>query len=238
MSSQSAPEAIIFDLGDVLFTWSAETKTDIPGKTLRKLLSSDTWHEYECGRVTRQDCFEKVAQEFSLDATQVANAFKQAHQSLKQDPVVVAFLKQIRSDGKLRVYAMSNIGKEDFADLQHLMDWSLFDGVYASGDAGMRKPDPSFFRYVLNQIKIAPERVIFVDDKQENIAAAESLGINGFVFKDDTIEDLKKRLDDPHAKGMAYLHRNAEQFDSATSDGTPIPDNFAKLLILEATEDS
>ncbi|KAF2680431.1 HAD-like protein [Lentithecium fluviatile CBS 122367] len=238
MPLQRPLEAVIFDLGDVLFTWSAETKTNVPSTVLRQILSSNTWFEYERGHITREGCFEKVAHEFSLNKSQVEKAFKQAHQSLRPDEVVVAFLKDLRSDGKLKVYAMSNIGKEDFADLEHKIDWSLFDGVYASGDVGMRKPDPEFFRYVLDNIKIAPDRVMFVDDKQENVASAESLGINSFVFNDLTIVDLKRRLNDPYSKGLAYLHQNAQQFNSITSNGISIPDNFAKLLILEATGDS
>lgn len=238
MPLQRPLEAIIFDLGDVLFTWSAETKTNVPATVLRQILSSNTWFEYERGRITREDCFEKVAHEFSLNKSQVEKAFKQAHLSLRPDEEVVAFLKDLRSDGKLKVYAMSNIGKEDFADLEHKIDWSLFDGVYASGVVGMRKPDPEFFRYVLDNIKIAPDRVAFVDDKQENVASAESLGIESFVFNDSTIVDLKRRLNDPYSKGLAYLRQNAQQFNSITSNGISIPDNFAKLLILEATGDS
>jgi HAD superfamily hydrolase (TIGR01509 family) len=238
MSLQGPPQAIIFDLGDVLFTWSAKTKTDVPPAVLRKILSSHTWFEYERGRITREDCFETVARESSLHKSQVAKAFKQAHQSLQPDEAVVAFLKDLRSNGRLKVYAMSNIGKEDFVDLEDKMDWSLFDGVYASGDVGMRKPDPEFFRYVLDNIKIAPDRVMFVDDKRENVASAESLGINSFLFSDSTILDLRTQLDDPYPKGLAYLHQNAQQFNSITNYGTSIPDNFAKLLILEATEDS
>ena len=238
MCLQRPLQAVIFDLGDVLFTWSAETKTNVPATVLQQILFSNTWFEYERGRVTREDCFEKVAVEFSLNKSQVEKAFVQAHQSLRPDEVVVAFLKDLRSDGKLKIYAMSNIGKEDFADLEHKMDWSLFDDVYASGDVGMRKPDPDFFRYVLDKIKIAPDRVIFVDDKQENVASANSIGMNSVLFNESTILDLKRRLNDPYLKGLAYLHRNAPEFHSITDTGISNPDNFAKLLILEATADS
>lgn len=238
MFLQCPLEAIIFDLGDVLFTWSAETKSNIPSTVLRQILSSNIWFEYERGLITRQECFGKVAYSFSLDKFQIENAFKQAHQSLQPDDTVVTFLKDLRTEGKLKVYAMSNIGKEDFADLECKLDWSLFDGVYTSGQVGMRKPEPEFFRYVINDIKAAAERVIFVDDKKENVRIADSLGINGIVFDQSTIFELKARLNDPYSKGIAYLHQNALHLDSTTNNGVSIPDNFAKLLILEATKDS
>lgn len=234
---KSPLSAFIFDLGDVLFTWSSNTTTNISSKFLRSILSSPTWFDYECGRISREACYQKVANEFSLKASQVAEAFGQAHDSLKPDESIVALLRSLKSGGKFKIFAMSNVGKEDFAALADRMDWSLFDDVFISGKAGMRKPDKEFFRYVLTKIEFAPEQVVFIDDKQENVRAAEELGINGVVFDESTVQHLKGFIDDPVSRGMAYLRRNARQFDSVTDTGVSVPDNFANLLILEVTQD-
>jgi epoxide hydrolase-like predicted phosphatase len=231
-------DAFIFDLGDVLFKWSSTTNTTVPSRTLRSILSSATWHDYECGRLSREACYEKIAREFSLQTGEVAKAFSEAHQSLRQDDAVVGLISSLRYGGIFKVYAMSNVGKEDFAALSDKMDWSLFDGVYTSGQAGMRKPDKEFYRFVLERMQIAPERVVFVDDKHENALAAETLGIHSMVFNDSTIHDLQRLVDDPFSRGIAYLHRHAQQLTSITDNGVSVPDNFAQLLILEATQDS
>ena len=237
MSLQVPLRGIIFDLGDVLFTWSPNTNTTISAGTLRKILSSSTWFEYECGRLTQDTCYEQIAQEFSIEASQVAEAFSQARESLQPEDTVVKFLQHLGKSASVNVYAMSNVAREDFAALSRKMDWSLFDRVFTSGAVGMRKPDHNFFCYVLEEIKLAPEQVVFVDDKRENVLAADRLGIRSILFDNSTIHNLQTLLGGPFARGYEYLYRNAKQFNSITDGGIVVQDNFAELLILEATQD-
>lgn len=177
---------IIFDLGDVLFTWSQQTNTQVSPKTMRKILSLPAWYEYEKGVLSRDACYEQIGDDLGLPASEVANAFEQARNSLCEDRKMTAFIRRMKaSNPNLGVYAMSNISKEDYDFLRTVeADWSLFDRVYASGYEGMRKPDVQFFQHVLREISGRPEEVIFVDDKLENVGSARSLGIHGIQFTD------------------------------------------------------
>ena len=237
MSLQVPVRGIIFDLGDVLFTWSPNTNTTISAGRLRKILSSSIWFEYECGRLKQDACYEQLAQEFSVEASHINEAFSQALESVQFDDKVLTFLKHKSKSALVNVYAMSNVSKEDFAALSQKMDWSFFNRVFTSGEVGMRKPDHDFFRHVLGEINLAPEQVIFVDDKQENVHAAECLGIRGIVFDHSTVHTLQNLLGSPVVRGYEYLYRNAKHFDSITDSGVVIKENFAELLILEATQD-
>ena len=71
-----------------------------------------------------------------------------------------------------------------------------FNGVFYSHEMGHRKPEAAFFESVLEKENLAPEDCFFVDDREDNIAAAEALGIKGWHFnpKEDSILDIKKRL--------------------------------------------
>lgn len=242
MLPQTSPKAVIFDLGDVLFTWSPNTTTTIPTKMMRSFLSSTTWFEYESGRIGQDACYRQVAQQFSVSASEVAEAFSQARDSLQPNNSMVTFIHELKeaSQGAVKVYAMSNVSKEDFAVLSAKMaDWSVFDKVFTSGHAGMRKPDLSFYHHVLEEIQLAPEEAVFIDDKVENILAARSLGISGIVFDDNptVTQTLRNIFDDQVGRGYQYLYRNAKSFDSITDSGVVVPDNFAQLLILAATQD-
>lgn len=237
MASPGAVRGLIFDLGDVLFQWSRSTKTAISPQTMKKILQSPPWHEYECGQISRAICYGQVAQQFQLDASQVAEAFEQARASLKPDATIVAFLRDLREKSTIKIYAMSNVAKEDFAALQDKMDPTIFDGVFPSGAHGMRKPDLNFYRKVLQQIDLKPEHVVFVDDKHENVLAANAVGIRGLVFDRETVPKLQDILHGPVVRGYDYLHRSGKLFDSVTDSGVSVGDNFAKLLILEATQD-
>ena len=240
--TRTTPKAVIFDLGDVLFTWSPTTTTTIPPKLMHNMLSSAIWNDYDCGRIEEATCYHQIAQKFSIPAPEVAEAFSQARDSLQPNKVMVSFIHDLRkiSQTKIEIYAMSNISKEDFAILTTKMaDWSIFDRVFTSGHAGMRKPDLGFYHHVLRDINKTPEEVIFIDDKEENVLAAESLGIKGVIFNDTltVLRTLRSIFDDPVERGYHYLQRNAGQFNSITSSGVQVPDNFAQLLILEATQD-
>jgi FMN phosphatase YigB (HAD superfamily) len=238
---QAPPRAVIFDLGDVLFKWSAKTKTTIPARKLRAILSTPVWNSYERGEITRDACYELSAQQFSLPASEIAEAFVQARASLHPDHDIVSFLVELREDPAIQVYAMSNIGKEDFEDIAGKTDWSLFNRVFPSAGAGMRKPEIRFYRHVLEQIGLEGNQVVFIDDKEENVRAARAVGIRSFVFGDSwsTIHSLREilMLDSAVGKGWRYLFRNSNMCDSITDTGVTFADNFSKLLLMDTLRD-
>ena len=242
MSLQSPPKAIIFDLGDVLFTWSSETTTSVSAEMMRSIFSSTIWTEYECGRIGQDACYSQLSQHFSVSAAEIAEAFSQARDSLQASHTMVSFIEELKEAlrGGIKVYAMSNISKEDWVVLSTKMeDWSIFDRVFTSGHAGMRKPDISFYHHVVEEIRSAPEEVVFIDDKMENVLAARSIGITSMVFDDEytVIRALRNIFDHPIRRVYEYLRRNAKHFNSVTDSGIVIPDNFAQLLMLDTLHD-
>lgn len=62
----------------------------------------------------------------------------------------------------------------------------LFDITFFSAELGMAKPDPKFYLAILNEFKVNPNEVIFVDDFIENIEAAKELGIHAIHYKSTT----------------------------------------------------
>ncbi|KAJ7287489.1 HAD-like domain-containing protein [Mycena rebaudengoi] len=237
MSETSAFDAIVFDIGDVLFTWSSHTNTSVPSKTLRQILTSPT-----CWR--KDICYERVGAEFSLAPEEIRQAFIEARASLKSNDDLINLIRDLKeqSNGTLRVFAMSNISLPDYQVLRTKeADWGLFDAVFTSGEVGERKPHLGFYKQVLNQTGLDPHRVIFVDDKLENVLTARSLGLHGIVFPrggaDQVKRALRNLLGDPVLRAQAWLARNRGLLQSVTDTGIILRENFAQLLILELTED-
>lgn len=233
---------LILDLGDVLFSWSPNTETSIPPRTLKAILSSPTWVDYERGLLSQQDCYDRLSNEFHIPTPEIAEAFKQARDSLKSNDEMLSFVRELKlqSNGQLRVFAMSNISHPDYEYLRTKpADWSLFDKVYTSADAGERKPNLGFYRYVLDDISADPCSVVFVDDKPENVLSARSFGMRGIVFDDQkrVLQAIRNAVEDPVQRARSYLQSNAKLLDSVTSNGYTLKENFAQLLILEATCD-
>ena len=242
MGPRSTPKGVIFDLGNVLFTWSSETSTNIPAKMIRNIVSSPIWMRYECGLIEQNTCYRQIAQQYSIQASVVAEAFSQVRDSLKSNNAMISFIHDLKakSQGAVKIFAMSNVAKEDYAVFSSkIADWSIFNHIFTSGHAGMRKPNLDFYRHVLREVELSPEETLFIDDKMENVMAARSLGIDSILFDSNVtvVNTLRTILYDPLGVAFQYLHRHAQQFDSITDTGINVPDNFARLLILETMQD-
>ena len=53
----------------------------------------------------------------------------------------------------------------------------LFEKVYFSHDLKMRKPEAQIYRHVLKEQKLVRSETLFLDDREDNLAAAEAEGI-------------------------------------------------------------
>lgn len=58
------------------------------------------------------------------------------------------------------------------------------EDVVVSGFEHVRKPDPRIYRLMLTRFTLTPGRTVFVDDVEENVEAARSLGIHALRFSD------------------------------------------------------
>ena len=59
----------------------------------------------------------------------------------------------------------------------------VFDGEFYSCRVGSMKPNPEYFNAVLKSLPIPPERLLFIDDRERNVAAAQSVGIHGVEYE-------------------------------------------------------
>jgi putative hydrolase of the HAD superfamily len=58
-----------------------------------------------------------------------------------------------------------------------------FDAFFSSCYLGLRKPDRKIYQVALDVLQRDPEQVAFIDDREENVAAAVSLGIRGIRYE-------------------------------------------------------
>ena len=238
--STSTCTTIFLDLGDVLFSWTPGTRTAVPAKALKKMISSTIWNDYERGAISEPCCYEKLGRAYRFPTMDIRKAMEAAKSSLRLDQAMYSEVCELKDAYNLRVFAVSNMSVPDYAVVQKLLpDQKLFDGVFISGAVGMTKPEIQFFRHVLEQTQTVPEQAIFVDDKLDNVVSARSLGIKGLVCQNtsDTIRDLRNILGDPVTRGKEFLRVNAKHFDSATPKGHSFFENWSQILIVDITKD-
>ncbi|KAJ5861279.1 uncharacterized protein N7529_008589 [Penicillium soppii] len=189
--------AIAFDMGDVLFNWNPQAATEISVQSLGQITKCDLWDEFERGNVTPHDCYHQLGRDFNLDPSKIAATFLQTTGSLTPNETMSAIVRELKSQGLL-IYMMTNIPRPDFDTLRATdYMWDVFDGVFASGYLGMRKPDACFYKHVFQSTGVPPAEMIFVDDKLENVVTARELGMAGIHFKDTTqaCQEIKDLVD-------------------------------------------
>lgn len=114
--------------------------------------------------------------------------------ALKEIPGMVALIKDLQRQG-YQTALLSNVRESHAKIKRKLGFYDLFNPLLLSYEIGVSKPDSKAYEILLNQLKVPPQNVIFIDNKSENIAAAKALGLDGILFfnKDQLIQELKKR---------------------------------------------
>jgi len=121
------------------------------------------------------------------------------------DHAMLALMAELKQKYGLKVVITSNEGRElvDYRipnfGLDKLADYFIF-----SCFIHIRKPDPSFYRMALDMNQVAPEEVVYFDDREMFVEVARGLGIHG-VWQT-SIETTRAALTDlgfTTAKGTA-----------------------------------
>src|ERR1700729_2939653 len=70
---------------------------------------------------------------------------------------------------------------------------STFEYLIYSCDYGSIKPELAIYRNCLELLRAAPQEILYLDDRAENVEAAARLGINAVLF--DTVEKTASRIE-------------------------------------------
>ena len=113
-------------------------------------------------------------------------------------PGTYKVLKALRDNPENRItgmYIVSDHIKERIGFIRETYPEirELFDRFFWSCDLGMIKQDDGFFKKVIEQIKVDPDNIIYIDDMQANLDAAKNAGITKLI-KFENADDLKKIL--------------------------------------------
>lgn len=94
-----------------------------------------------------------------------------------------ALLGRLRDAGH-PIHAITNWSAETWpAGIRaHPRLGQVFGTVIVSGEVGMLKPDPDIFRLFCARAGLAAQDCLFIDDKPENCAGAESIGMAAVHF--------------------------------------------------------
>lgn len=122
------------------------------------------------------------------------NLYEEEFKTVKYYKDVVDYAHSLKSRCKIAI--LSNLMYFDKKRINDQYDLSKFDYVYLSFEIGMRKPDEKIYKYVLDDLKVKPEDILFIDDDYQNILAAKKCGWNTCLAFGYELDKIKKSVDD------------------------------------------
>ena len=182
-------EAVIFDIGNVLIRWQPET-----------------FYDREIGPDRRQALFAEVDLHHMNDLIDAGALFRETiYDWATRHPVwareiswwydrwielaspriegAIALQRALRVKG-VPVFCLTNFGRHSFDEAVPKLDFlAEFDRHYVSGHMGVIKPDPRIYQMVEADCGIAPQALLFTDDRADNIAAAAARGWRTHQFE-------------------------------------------------------
>lgn len=183
------PEAVVFDIGNVLIEWQPERFYDLKlGEAGRRRLFAEVdLHGMNLGVDEGADFNASVA---GLAAAHPAHRdailMWRDHWLEMCSPEIphsVRLLAALRARG-VPVFALSNFGAATFEIARARYPFlDHFDRRFVSAHLKVMKPDARIYEIVEAEAGIAPEALLFADDRPENIEAAAARGWRTHLFE-------------------------------------------------------
>ena len=181
---------VVFDVGRVLIRWEPEPLlADLLGGEAALALAAGRfdfhdWHaRQDAGRPIAEALAEVEASHPDL-APALAGFYERWLEAVPA-PVegTVEILEALEAAGR-PLYAITNFSAELWPmPVARYPFLGRFRDAVVSGTVGITKPDPAIYRLFLERNSLAPEACLFIDDREENVAAARALGIDAIRFE-------------------------------------------------------
>ena len=200
--TSSAIEAVVFDVGRVLFQWDLRhlyaPLIGDPAELDWFLANvvTESWHfQHDEGRAVADMLAERQAQ--FPDHAHLIEAWATRFNESIPGPVPGSFALVEDLDRRgVPLYAITNFGAEFWAGFRpHHPIFDRFRDIVVSGVEKIAKPDPRIYEIAQGRFGHAPAAMLFVDDNPANIAAVRAAGWQGHLFTDaaNLAEDLRGR---------------------------------------------
>jgi len=195
VSSQhrTAIQAVIFDYGNVLSC--PQNNSDVNAMAERCDIPIERFHDfywkfrpaYDRGELNGASFWTSVTAQEGRRPTpeEISELISLDIQSwLHINQATMRWAEQLHRAG-IRLALLSNMPLEIARYIENKCPWvSYFDSLIFSCDWGSIKPSLAIYRICLARLNVLPAKVLFLDDRAENVVAAAQLGIPSLVFDD------------------------------------------------------
>ncbi|MDE3185799.1 MAG: HAD family phosphatase [Bacteroidota bacterium] len=184
-------ENIIFDLGGVLLdidynlTRIAFEKLGVVqfDEMYSQANADQLFQKLETGDISEGNFYKEINRSTGLQLSEIEirEAWNAMLLSFREESLT--FLDQVRDRYKIFLLSNTNhIHHKSFYEIYHQKERGksfeqYFDKAFYSFEIGLRKPEAICYEWVLKDLKIVPEKTLFIDDSINNIEGAKLVGL-------------------------------------------------------------
>lgn len=181
---------IIFDFGGVLFDWD-------PRNLYREIFDDEQEMEYflenictthvwnlqaDAGRLTG-DITRELIEEHPKYASQIEIFYERWEEMFSGHIHGTVDIMEALYQKNIPLYGLTNWPAEKRYYLhKSLPRLKQFKDIVVSGLEKVTKPAPAIYKILLDRNELDPKTCLFIDDRLENIEAAQEFGIHGHHF--------------------------------------------------------
>ncbi len=199
---------IVFDLGGVLIDFVPEkylehigcNENDVPLFT-QIVFYGKEWNEYNSSKYnieqTKANLIKNYPQYSDIIERIINNIDYRYILFEKKD--TSNYLKKLKDKG-YNIYILSDLSIDSYYYNKKFDFFNYIDGGVYSFEIGSTKPNKNNYNTLIEKYNLIPKETVFIDDRLENIKAANKFGIHGIQFI--SLDILKEKL--------KYIIRNGD----------------------------
>lgn len=194
-------KTVIFDIGNVLvdFCWEPFFKgfgfsDEIVSRIANATVKSPDWAELDRGVLTEKEVINRFVENAPELEEEIRYIMENVNGILHLREYAIPWIQELKEKG-YQVLVLSNFyNKAERECPEDMVFLKEVDGGILSYQEKLIKPMPAIYWTLLQRYELKAEECVFIDDSEENIGAAEGMGIHGIVFK--SREQVVKELEE------------------------------------------
>ena len=182
---------IIFDIGYVLVYFRPDKAMEEIGidrnripKLMEKTVYSKWWCELDRGVMDEQKVVRTMINDAPDYKSDIEKFFRESAEHIVEKFYYTDELIKSVKDKGFKIYLLSNYPRSFFEiHSEKQLDFvKCTDGKIVSAYVKLIKPDRRIYELLLDTYNLNPDECLFIDDRKENVDAANESGIHGIVF--------------------------------------------------------
>jgi len=151
-----------------------------PSELVALLYEGEPWYALSTGQLDEAAYWQAIGAQVSWPVADPRGLLYPVWERDAVDGDVVALVQALRGRVRLAILSNATLHLEDH--LNRLGVAQYFNPIINSVRVGLRKPDPRIFSLALDLLGVAPDAVLFADDKQRNVTVAREMGLATVLF--------------------------------------------------------